>query len=138
MNAHRHDVRVYFADTDAGGVMYHAAYLGFAERARTEALRDAGLPHAAMLNEHGVMFMVRRVQIEYLRPARLDDMLTIRTETLAATGATVTLSQDFFLGETPLARASVLLACVRQATGTAARIPPRWRHALAVSRSDDP
>ena len=68
MIVHSHNLRVYFEDTDAGGVMYHAAYLGFAERARTEALRDAGLPHAAMLNEHGVMFMVRRVQIEYLRP----------------------------------------------------------------------
>ena len=135
MIAHHHKVRVYFEDTDAGGVMYHAAYLGFAERARTEALRDAGLPHAAMLNEHGVMFMVRRVQIEYLRPARLDDMLTIRTETQAATGATVTLTQDFTLGETPLARAVVVLACVRQATGTAARIPPRWRDALALRRS---
>ena len=115
--------------------MYHAAYLGFAERARTEALRDAGLPHAAMVREHGVMFMVRRVQIEYLRPARLDDMLTIRTDTLAATGATVTLTQDFFLGETKLAGATVLLACVRQASGAAARIPPRWREALAVRRS---
>ena len=135
MIAHHHNLRVYYADTDAGGVMYHAAYLGFAERARTEALRDAGLPHAAMLTEHGVMFMVRRVQIEYLRPARLDDMLTIRTQTEAATGATVTLTQDFYLGETPLARATVVLVCVRQAAGTAARIPPRWRAALALRRS---
>jgi len=138
MIAHYHNLRVYFEDTDAGGVMYHAAYLGFAERARTEALRDAGLPHAQMVAEHGVMFMVRRVQIEYLRPARLDDMLTIRTNTEAATGATVTLTQAFFLGETPLARATVVLACVRQSTGTAARIPPRWRDALALRRSDRP
>ncbi len=137
MIAHTHNVRVYFEDTDAGGVMYHAAYLGFAERARTEALRDAGLPHAAMLNEHGVMFMVRRVQIEYLRPARLDDMLTIRTNTLAATGATITLAQGFFLGETKLAHAQVLLACVRQPAGKPTRIPPRWRDALAVRRSDE-
>jgi acyl-CoA thioester hydrolase len=130
---HLHHVRVYFEDTDAGGVMYHAAYLGFAERARTEALRDAGLPHAAMLSEHGVMFMVRSVQIEYLRPARLDDMLTIRTTTLAATGATVSLAQDFVLDGRNLARARILLACVKQATGSAARIPPRWRMKLAAS-----
>jgi acyl-CoA thioester hydrolase len=130
---HSHHIRVYFEDTDAGGVMYHAAYLGFAERARTEALRDAGLPHAAMLAEHGVMFMVRSVQIEYLRPARLDDMLTIRTKTLAASGATVSLSQDFFRDGANLARAQILLACVKQATGSAARIPPRWRAALAAS-----
>jgi acyl-CoA thioester hydrolase len=131
---HAHHIRVYFEDTDAGGVMYHAAYLGFAERARTEALRDAGLPHAAMLTEHGVMFMVRSLQMEYLRPARLDDMLTIRTTTLAATGASVTLAQDFFCGEATLARARVMLVCVRQATGSAARIPPRWRDALARPR----
>jgi acyl-CoA thioester hydrolase len=130
---HVHHVRVYFEDTDAGGVMYHAAYLGFAERARTEALRDAGLPHAAMLSEHGVMFMVRSVQIEYLRPARLDDMLTIRTTTLAATGATVSLAQDFVLDGRNLARARILLACVKQATGSATRIPPRWRMKLAAS-----
>jgi acyl-CoA thioester hydrolase len=133
MIAHAHHIRVYYEDTDAGGVMYHAAYLGFAERARTEALRHAGLPHAAMLAEHGVMFMVRSAQIEYLRPARLDDMLTSRTTTLAATGATVSLAQDFFRGEAQLARARIVLVSVRQATGSAARIPPRWRDALAAS-----
>jgi acyl-CoA thioester hydrolase len=133
MIPHEHAIRVYYEDTDAGGVMYHAAYLGFAERARTECLRDAGLPHAAMLTEHGVMFMVRRVQIEYLRPARLDDMLTIRTATLAASGATVTLAQDFFRGAAPLAQARVILVCVKAASGSAARIPLRWRAALAAS-----
>jgi acyl-CoA thioester hydrolase len=141
MIVHEHQVRVYFEDTDAGGVMYHAAYLGFAERARTEALRDAGLPHAEMLREHGVMFMVRRVEVEYLRPARLDDLLTIRTTTLAGTGATVTLRQDFFLnGEfslngAPLAVARVMLVCVKAASGTPARIPMAWRTALAVAQA---
>ncbi|HTZ69789.1 MAG TPA: YbgC/FadM family acyl-CoA thioesterase [Acetobacteraceae bacterium] len=140
MITHSHQVRVYYEDTDAGGVAYHAAYLRFAERARTEALRAAGLPHAAMLAEHGVMFMVRRVELEYLRPARLDDLLTIRTESVSATGATVTLRQEFFpegmaLGA-PIVVARVLLVCVKaegvKAAGTAARIPPRWRAALAA------
>jgi acyl-CoA thioester hydrolase len=133
MIPHEHHLRVYFEDTDAGGVMYHAAYLGFAERARTETLRDAGLPHAQMLGEHGVMFMVRTLQIEYFRPARLDDMLTIRTHPLAATGATVTLAQDFFRGTAHLACARVKLVCVRATTGQAARIPKRWRDALATA-----
>ena len=138
MNAHEHQIRVYYEDTDAGGVMYHAKYLGFAERARTESLRQAGLPHADMGAEHGVMFMVRTVQIEYLRPARLDDVLTIRTQTLAATAATVTLAQDFFLGPATLARARVKLVCVKSASGSPARIPPRWRHALAASGESPP
>ena len=131
MITHSHQIRVYFEDTDAGGVMYHAAYLGFAERARTEALRDAGLPHATMLREHGVMFMVRRLDLEYLRPARLDDLLTIRTETLSGTGATVTLRQAFFVEETEIAGARVMLACVKAATGVPARIPQAWRRALS-------
>jgi acyl-CoA thioester hydrolase len=142
MIAHTHRLRVYYEDTDAGGVVYHARYLAFAERARTEALRDAGLAHADMHREHGVIFMVRRLDLEYFRPARLDDVLSIRTETLASTGATVTLRQSFFLGEgqpgDPVAApvaivvARVQLACVKSATGGAARIPPRWRAALAA------
>jgi acyl-CoA thioester hydrolase len=138
MMPHAYAIRVYYEDTDAGGVMYHAAYLGFAERARTECLREAGLAHSAMTAEHGVMFMVRSVQIEYLRPARLDDMLTIRTRTLAVSGATVTLAQDFFRGAATLAQARVMLVCVKAVSGAAARIPPRWRAALAASGEISP
>jgi acyl-CoA thioester hydrolase len=126
-----HRVRVYYEDTDAGGVVYHARYLAFAERARTEALRDAGVPHPDMLAEHGVIFMVRRLEMEYLRPARLDDMLTIGTESIASSGATVTLRQAFFIDAAPIATARVVLACVRAATGVPARIPSRWRAALS-------
>jgi acyl-CoA thioester hydrolase len=132
MITHDHQIRVYFEDTDAGGVMYHAAYLGFAERARTEALRDAGLPHATMLREHGVMFMVRSIELEYLRPARLDDLLTIRTETLSGTGATVTLRQAFSIDGADIAVARIMLACVKAATGSPTRIPQAWRLALAA------
>jgi len=132
MIAHRHDVRVYYADTDAGGVMYHAAYLNFAERARTETLRDAGLPHAQMQAEHGVIFMVRRAEIEYLRPARLDDVVTILTQGVACTGATATLRQDFSAQGALLATAQIVLACVRLSTGAPARIPPPWRALLTA------
>ena len=132
MITHDHQIRVYFEDTDAGGVMYHAAYLGFAERARTEALRDAGLPLAVMLREHGVMFMVRSIELEYLRPARLDDLLTIRTETLSGTGATVTLRQAFSIEGAEIAVARIMLACVKATTGTPTRIPQAWRLALAA------
>ena len=84
---HRYALRVYYEDTDAAGVVYHANYLRFAERARTEALRDLGIPHAELLREHGVMFMVRRVEVDYLRPARLDESLAVITEPLAVGGA---------------------------------------------------
>ncbi len=129
MNGHRYQVRAYYADTDAGGIVYHAAYLAMAERARTEALRDAGVPHGAMLAEHGRMFMVRRVNLEYLRPARLDDMLTITTETLAETGATLSLRQAFAHQDgSAAATLLVELVCVSSVTFKPARIPPRWRH----------
>jgi acyl-CoA thioester hydrolase len=129
---HRYGVRVYYADTDAGGVVYHATYLELAERARTECLRDLGLPHALMTAEHDCLFMVRRVELEYLRPARLDDMLTITTTILAQTAATLSLRQGFTLPDAQdCARLLVGLVCVRASTGKPARIPPRWRFDLS-------
>jgi acyl-CoA thioester hydrolase len=131
VTAHLHDRRVYYADTDAGGVVYHAAYLAMAEAARTEALRAAGVPHAAMLAEHDRIFMVRRVNLEYLRPVRLDDMLTIITEPVAETGATISWRQVFRRSDgATAARLDVDLVCVFAATGKPARIPPRWRRIL--------
>ncbi len=91
---HRYAVRVYYEDTDAGGVVYHATYLRFAERARTEALRAAGIPHAELIQKFASMLVVRRVEVDYLRPARIDDSLTVVTELLSVGGATVTLRQD--------------------------------------------
>jgi acyl-CoA thioester hydrolase len=129
MKPHEHQVRIYYDTTDAGGVVYHAAYLAMAEHARTEALRAGGLPHAQMQAEHGVSFMVRRVEISYLQPARLDDLLTIYTHPTACTGATVTLRQRFARGETELVVMDVTLFCVKT-NGAPARIPARWRAAL--------
>src|ERR1700744_1426523 len=91
---HRYAVRVYYEDTDAGGVVYHASYLRFAERARTEALRDLGIPHAELLQRFTLMFVVRRVEVDYLRPPRLDEALAIITEPLEVGGASVLLRQD--------------------------------------------
>jgi tol-pal system-associated acyl-CoA thioesterase len=82
MGEHRYAFRVYYEDTDAGGVVYHANYLRFCERARTEAMRDAGIPHAEMTSQHGLMFMVRRVKLDYLAPALLDDSLVVVTRPL--------------------------------------------------------
>ncbi len=70
---HRYPVRVYYEDTDAGGVVYHAKYLHFMERARSEALRDLGVPHTDLIANHGLGFVVRRAEIDYAAPARLDD-----------------------------------------------------------------
>lgn len=129
---HCYSLRVYYEDTDAGGVVYHANYLRYAERARTEALRHAGIPHAELVANHGLMFMVHRAEIDYVRPAMLDDSLVVETETMDLGGATVALRQTIRGPNGVCADLRIKLACVRIGGNRAARIPPRWRDAMAV------
>ncbi len=128
---HRYAVRVYYEDTDAGGVVYHATYLRFAERARTEALRAAGIPHAELVKRFALMFVVRRVEVDYVHPARLDDSLVVVTEPLVVGGASVTLRQDVRRPEGSCAVLTVRLACVRRGEGKLGRLPPLWRRVLS-------
>jgi acyl-CoA thioester hydrolase len=130
---HYYTLRVYFEDTDAGGIVYHGRYLGFAERARTETLRELGVPHAELVRDFGLIFVVRRAKLDYLRPARLDDVLEVATEGVALAGASVNLRQTFRrLGEAPpLAVVELLLAMVRLGDHRPARLPARWREAFA-------
>ena len=132
---HRYDVRVYYEDNDAGGVAYHASYLRFAERARTEALRDAGITHAELLERFTLMFVVRRIEVDYLRPARLDESLTVVTEPLDVGGATVTLRQDVCGPAGSCAVLTVRLACVKPGDGRPGRPPQRWRAVFADRRA---
>jgi acyl-CoA thioester hydrolase len=133
---HRYAVRVYFEDTDAGGIVYHANYLRFAERARTEAMREAGVPHSRLVAEHGLLFVVRRVKMDYLRPAGLDDLITVETTPVAMRGVTVQLRQGFVVDGVETAVMEILLACVRREDSRPARIPPLWRAALSVPGED--
>ncbi len=126
LDRHTYSLRVYYEDTDAGGVVYHARYLGMAERARTEALRDAGIPHAELTAAHGLAFVVHRLAAEYRRPARLDDRLAIETTVTSATSVRLALRQLVRRDATTLVVLSVELACVGP-DGRPARIPPRWR-----------
>jgi acyl-CoA thioester hydrolase len=135
---HRYTCRAYYEDTDAGGVVYHANYLRYAERARTEALREAGIPHAELVARLGLMFMAHRVEIDYVRPAMLDDLMVVETETTAVGGATVVLRQTVRGHQGICAALLVKLACVRIGGNKPARIPPRWREALVAMRRDPP
>lgn len=129
--AHVWPVRVYYEDTDAGGIVYHANYLRFAERARTELLRARGIDHRRLHAEHGVAFAVRECAIDYRAPARLDDALEVRTRVLRVGGAALRLEQTIWRGATVLARIEVRLGCVR-ADGR----PGRWPAAvLAAARA---
>lgn len=126
----RLSLRVYYEDTDAGGIVYHARYLAFAERARTEALRGRGASHDELATRHGLIFVVRRAEMDYLRPARLDDLLTVTTRTVAVGGASIVLRQEFSVEDRPIGVLRVKLACIGKGDGRPARIPPRWRAAF--------
>jgi acyl-CoA thioester hydrolase len=105
-------VRVYYEDTDVGGVVFYANYLKFMERARTEWLRALGFDMSAMAREHGCHFVAQRAEIEFLRPARLDDLL-VATVALARAGhARLVLEQDVLKDGQRLARGKVTLACI--------------------------
>lgn len=117
-------VRVYWEDTDAGGVVYYANYLKFLERARSEWLRALGLSQVELAQRDGVVFVVRHVAIEYLAPARFDDCLEVRIVPEELGGASLTLAQEVVRGDLLLLTARVRIACVRNTDFKPARIPP--------------
>jgi acyl-CoA thioester hydrolase len=131
---HRHGLRVYVEDTDAGGIVYHANYLRYAERGRSEALRALGHPHAEMMRLHGRMFVVRRAELDYERPAMLDDWITVETRTVIVTAARVRLRQTILREAITLAAIVLDLACVTTAEGRPARLPQAMRGALQAMR----
>lgn len=105
-------IRVYYEDTDAGGVVYHGQYLAFFERARTEMLRERGF-HQQRLLEEQLGFVVRKLTIDYHHPARLDDLLEVRSEITDIRRASLTFTQTLMhKNGTFLCRAEVLVACV--------------------------
>jgi len=120
--AHVFAVRVYYEDTDAAGIVYHASYLRFAERARTEMLRAAGLPPSELLEREGRMFIVRRCAVDFVRPARLDDALEVHTSVTEARGARVAAEQIVRRGADEIARLRLEIACVDR-EGRPARLP---------------
>ncbi|MBU8545545.1 MULTISPECIES: YbgC/FadM family acyl-CoA thioesterase [Roseomonadaceae] len=130
---HRHEMRVYFDDTDAGGIAYHANYLKWAERARTESLRDMHLPHAVMMERYNAMLVVRRIEVEYVAPARLDEALRVTTRVRDFGAATLDLDQAVLraVDEAVLARLQVGLVCVRADGMRPTRLPAPWREAFA-------
>jgi acyl-CoA thioester hydrolase len=109
-------VRVYYEDTDAGGIVFYANYLKFFERARTEWLRAAGIGQQELLEQQGMAFVVKNASIDYVAPARLDDEIKLTT-TIAKLGrASVQFLQQAWRGEQLLTTASVKVGCVDAAT----------------------
>jgi acyl-CoA thioester hydrolase len=126
---HSMKLRVYYEDTDAAGIVYYANYLKFAERGRTEMMRELGFAHSEIAKEIGTLFTVRRCSIDYRAPARLDDALTVYTRVMEIGGATLLLDQQIRRDDNILVQIDMLVACVGR-DGRPRRVPAELRAAL--------
>ena len=129
----RFPLRVYYEDTDAAGVVYYANYLRFMERARTEWLGSLGVDLAVLERAHGVVFVVSRMEIDYLSPARLGDRLEATLTLIELGRARMVAMQDVRRGAAALARARVTLVCIDRANWRPARIPADLHGRLEIT-----
>ena len=129
MTAHRFPIRLYYEDTDFSGNVYHASYLRFFERGRTELLRDLGIHHSALMDQ-GLAFAVRHMDLDFVAAARIDDLLTVETRILETTGVRLVLEQTLLRDQTVLTSARVTVGCIK-INGGAARLPHLVRARLA-------
>lgn len=121
-------IRVYYEDTDFSGVVYHASYLRFLERGRTESLRALGIDQSALHAQGGLAFAVRRLSIEYERPARMDDVLGVETAVTQVRGASLRMAQRVVRGAEVIVTADVLVAVL--SGSRPARIPEGLRELI--------
>ena len=119
----RHATRVYWEDTDAGGIVYYANFLKYFERARTEWLRSLGVEQGALREQLGTMFIVSRTAVRYLRPARLDDLLEVTVAVRDAARVSLHLQHQALRGAELLAEGDIRIACVDAPTLRPRRIP---------------
>ena len=124
--SHFLDVRVYYEDTDMAGIVYYANYLRYIERARSDWVRSAGIDQSAMKSQDGLVFAVRRVEADFMAPARFDDELIVETVTQKASGARLILRQDVRRGSDLLFSALVTIVCIAN-DGQPVRLPANIR-----------
>ena len=123
---HEFPIRVYYEDTDMAGIVYYANYLKFIERARSDWVRQKGVDQNAMKDEDGVVFAVRKVEADYLMPAKFDEELLVETRAIQVTGARLVMEQIVKRGNELLFQAIVTIVCVGE-NGQAARLPANLR-----------
>lgn len=109
---HSNNIRVYYEDTDAGGLVYHANYLKFAERARTEMLREVKIEQLILKNDYNIQFIVKNLYIDFFKPAQLDDLLTLKSVILKVSLAKVIMEQLIYKKMTLLAKIDVTLGSI--------------------------
>ena len=126
---HRFDLRVYYEDTDLAGIVYYANYLKFAERGRRELMRDLGVESKNLIADHGVHLVVRNCNIDYFKPANLDDQIEVHTRVVKVGGASMQGDQRVMRGAEELVRINILIACYGD-NGKTARMPGELRSKL--------
>jgi acyl-CoA thioester hydrolase len=126
-------VRVYFENTDAGGVVYHSEYLKFLERARTEWLRHLGFDHQSLARNHRVVFIVTAIAVDFARPARLDDTLAVSVQLESVGRARCVFAQEIRREDDVLVRAKVTVACVTGEQFKPVEIPENLRRKMEAS-----
>jgi acyl-CoA thioester hydrolase len=131
-------LRVYWEDTDAGGVVFYGNYLKFFERARTEWLRGLGVEQAALQADTGAIFVVAEVSVRYLASAKLDDLITVTVNVVGRGAASLDIAQQAWRGEVLLADSKVRIGCVDAATLRPRRIPKRVADAIGTSLRGNP
>lgn len=132
---HIYPVRVYYEDTDAAGIVYYANYLKYAERARTEMLRDLGTENARLMKTEGLAFAVRRCEVDFFKPARLDDLLSVETRLIDVGGASLVADQRVKRDNAELVRMELKLACM-SLDGRPARLPAAVKTRLEEFRGN--
>ena len=128
--AHFHELRVYYEDTDFSGLVYHASYLRFLERGRIEWLRALGVNQSDTHTQEALAFVVRQMRIDFIKPAKMDDILRVETGLNMLSGASLTLNQRILWRETELLTAEVKIAVVQN--GVPKRLPAALREALSA------
>ena len=126
------NARVYFEDTDSGGVVYHANYLKFMERARTEWLRSLGLNQIKLKQEDKVMFVVRKIDIQYKMPARFNDELLIQTDCVKTTDYSIILKQDILRNKQIVTEGKVEIVCINSDLFKPVRIPKMVKQLMEI------
>ena len=134
---HSYSIRIFYEDTDAAGIVYYANYLKFAERGRTEMLRDSGYDHARMGRDHGLFFAVRRCNADYRKPALLDDLIQVETTVASMKGASLQVRQEITRDGELLVGVDVTLACLSMKGNRPSRIPQEVVQAVADYRNED-
>jgi acyl-CoA thioester hydrolase len=131
---HTIDFRIYYEDTDCGGIVYHSKYLNFTERARTEMLRSVGINQGNLLQENKIAFVVAEINSKFIKPAKLDNLITVNTKIIEISRVSILIEQEIFCNDILLFSISVKIACVSLIAETfkPSRLPEFIKNALSV------